>query len=258
MLQSLPILNLLQDCCDPPLTPQDIEELEILLEVRFPKEYADFLLQFNGGHFSRSVEFPIPNPTEFVNRALINCFFGVPRDGIEHNGLLWYAETLKDRIPEEYLPIANCNGRDLVLLKLVGAQSEFEGVWYWDSSAFWIAEDEQSMYWLNDTFNGFLSMLFHNVCDEESPREFRPIFQAVERGAISRVEEYLAEGGDVDTRNRYGQTLLMAAAIYRWPKIVQVLLAHSANVNARDRKGRTPLHHAAEHSVDSVKLLLAA
>jgi ankyrin repeat protein len=114
------------------------------------------------------------------------------------------------------------------------------------------------MYWLSDTFNGFLSMLFHNVCDEESPREFRPIFQAVERGAISRVQEYLSKGGDVDTRNRYGQTLLMAAAIYKWPKIVQVLLAHSAKVDTRDRKGRTPLHHAARHSIDCVKLLLAA
>jgi hypothetical protein len=34
---SLPILDLLQDCDDPPLTP---EELEIALGVRFPKDYT--------------------------------------------------------------------------------------------------------------------------------------------------------------------------------------------------------------------------
>ena len=50
----------------------------------------------------------------------------------------------------------------------------------------------------------------------------------------------------------------MAAAIYRWPKLVRLFLDHSANVNARDKSGQTSLHHAAVHSLDSVKLLLAA
>jgi hypothetical protein len=48
---SLPILNLLQDCCDPALTAESLEEIEIALGRRLPREYADFLLQFNGGYF---------------------------------------------------------------------------------------------------------------------------------------------------------------------------------------------------------------
>jgi hypothetical protein len=255
---SLPILELLQDSCDPPLTPDTLEDLQSVLGVRFPEQYAQFLLEFNGGDFHRTVEFAIPNPSQFVTRALLNSFFGEPRDGIEHDGLTWYAQTLSDRIPEEFLPIAHCNGRDLVLLKLVRPKSEFGGVWYWDSSAFWMSDDEQGLYWLADTFNAFLSMLVCNICDEEEERETLPPFQAIEWGNRRAIERYLAQGGDAEARNAGGQTLLAAAAIYSWPKIVCLLLEHSANPNARDHAGRTPLHHAATHSIDSVKLLLAA
>jgi hypothetical protein len=258
MLQSFPILELLQDCCDPPLTPETLEVLQRKLGVRFPREYADFLLQFNGGTFTRSVEFSIPNPTEFVTGGLMRSFIGEPNDGYEKNGLVWNAEILSDRIPSDFLPIADCNGSDHVLLKLVGPESRFEGVWYWDSSAFWISDDEQSLYWLADSFNEFLSMLVYDVCAYEEERETLPLFHAIQRGALTAVERYLAEGGDVEARNRRGETLLMAAAIHRWPKLVRLLLAHSADPNARDKKGRTPLHCAAAHSLDSVKLLLSA
>ena len=62
----------------------------------------------------------------------------------------------------------------------------------------------------------------------------------------------------MEARNARGQTLLAAAAMYSWPKIARLLLERSADPNARDAQGRTPLHHAATASIDSVKLLLAA
>ncbi len=77
-------------------------------------------------------------------------------------------------------------------------------------------------------------------------------------GAITTIDQYLARGGDVDARNEKGHTLLMAAAWHQWPKIVRLLLSHSADPDARDKKGKTPLHYAAASSVDSVKLSLAA
>ena len=142
--------------------------------------------------------------------------------------------------PRSFLPVADCNGSDHVLLKLVGPESEFQGVWYWDSSAFWISDEEQSLYWLADSFNDFLSMLAYDVCAYEEEPESLPLFQAIQRGAITAIEQYLAEGGDVEARNEQGHTLLTAATWHQWPKIVRMLLEHSADPNARDHRGPNP------------------
>lgn len=255
-MRSLPILDLLQDCDDPPLTPEAVEELEIALGVRFPKDYAEFLLQFNGGEFYRCVGFELPYPKPpFLTGGRMRTFFGQPDDRIERGGLVWWSETVSDRIPEDFLPIADCNFDDYVLLKLVGPRSEFQGVWFWDSTAL---EDEPSVHWLADSFYEFLSMLELDVCTEDDEQETLPLFLAIERGNLTAVERHLAQAGEVEVRNQQGHTLLTAAAIYQWPKIVRLLLEHSADPNARDHQGRTPLHHAAVSSVDSVKLLLAA
>lgn len=253
MLPSLPILDLLQDCQDPPLTPATLAELQDELGIRFPDEYAEFLLRFNGGYFTRNVEYSVQSPTRFVSGGLLQSFIGEPNDGFESNGFVWNVETLRDRLPPDALAIANSNFNDLVMLKLVGPKSRLEGVWHVDSSPL---DGDPQLYWLADSFYEFLSMLVYDVCEDEVAERL-PLFQAIERGALTAIEQYLQQGGDVEAHNEQGRTLLMAALIYRWPKLVSLLLQHGAKVNARDEQGRT-LHHAAVHSVDGVKLLLAA
>ena len=258
LIQKFPILELLQDSHDPPLTSEAVEELEILLGVRFPKDYADFLLGFNGGDFRRSVDFSLPEPKPFVSGGLVCRLYGEPADGIENYGLVKHVEVFNDRLPEDCLAIADCNGRDLVVLRFAGEGSEFAGVWFWDSDAFWMDEDTPALHWLADTFNGFLSMLVYDVTAYEGEPEGLPLFQAIQDGNFRTVQQYLANKGDVEARNGEGRTLLMAAAIYSWPRIAKLLLDHAADPNTHDNKGQTPLHHAACHSIDSVKLLLAA
>lgn len=76
--------------------------------------------------------------------------------------------------------------------------------------------------------------------------------------AYSFIKKYLAEGGDPDARDVYGETLLHLAAAEEssWP--VRQLLSAGANVDLLDRDGQTPLHYAAGRSPSSVCLLIAA
>jgi ankyrin repeat protein len=254
-MYTLPILELLQDSDDPPATPESLEELELELGVRFPKEYADFLLQFNGGYFHRPVMFYLPNPTQWIDEVSVDSFFGDPVDRDIGDGIATFARLLEGSIPDDSLPIAHCGG-DIVLLTVAGPQADFGKVWFWDEAD---QLEGDNIHWVADSFVEFLSMLQYDLKnDVEEERETIPIFQAIERNNLRAVERFLAEGGDVESRNALGRTLLMAAAIYSWPKIVRLLLDHSADPNARDEQGRTPLHHAATHSLDSTKLLLAA
>jgi hypothetical protein len=254
-MYSFPILELLQDCEDPPATPESLEELEIELGVRFPKEYADFLLQFNGGHFMRPVRGSLPNPTKWINTFAVNSFFGDPSDRSAGGTITQFARMLAGRIPDDCLAITHCNGGDLVLLQVAGPASERGKVWFWDETQ---EGEGDNIHWLADSFSEFLVMLEYDTDVVYEECETIPIFLSIENGRLRAVEQFLSQGGDVETRNADGKTLIAAAAWYSWPKIVRLLLEHSADPNAPDLKGRTPLHHAAGASYDSMKLILAA
>ena len=87
-------------------------------------------------------------------------------------------------------------------------------------------------------------------------------------GDVVSIRSYLLALGDVEARTESGRTLLMSAcaAPQARPSIVELLIAHGAEVNATDINGRTALMYAADmdpwlggsRHLDVVQRLLAA
>ncbi len=68
---------------------------------------------------------------------------------------------------------------------------------------------------------------------------------AVARGDRAAVELLLAYSAEVDARNVGEMTPLHLAAIMQRPQMARLLLEQGADVDARSRANQTPLHHAA-------------
>ncbi|MEC9330963.1 MAG: ankyrin repeat domain-containing protein, partial [Verrucomicrobiota bacterium] len=85
----------------------------------------------------------------------------------------------------------------------------------------------------------------------------KPIYDAALEGNIDVIKQHLANGTDVETLNRHGETPLYLAAAEGHKEIVELLIAAGADVNVKigDNK-MTPLPMAArDGSIEIVELL---
>ena len=74
------------------------------------------------------------------------------------------------------------------------------------------------------------------------------IREAVKTGNIQSVKQHIAAGADVNAKGKYGRTPLHYAASRGLKKIIELLIARGADVNTKievgDYKGHTPLDGA--------------
>ena len=75
----------------------------------------------------------------------------------------------------------------------------------------------------------------------ESPKD---IWEAAKQGNLEAVKQHLADGADVNAKDKYGLTPLHHAAWQGRNEIVELLIANGADVNAKDVDGVTPLDRA--------------
>ena len=76
------------------------------------------------------------------------------------------------------------------------------------------------------------------------------IREAVKTGNIEAVKQHLDAGADVNAKGKYGRTPLHYAATRGLKKIIELLIARGADVNTKievgDYKGQTPLDGATQ------------
>lgn len=83
------------------------------------------------------------------------------------------------------------------------------------------------------------------------------LIEAVNAGKKEEVERLLNAGVNVNTTNKYGDTLLHLVAINGSQQVADLLLARGANVDSTDKNGQTPLYKALSYSKKIVRILLA-
>ncbi|WP_353048670.1 ankyrin repeat domain-containing protein [Exiguobacterium sp. ERU656] len=81
---------------------------------------------------------------------------------------------------------------------------------------------------------------------------------AIEKGHVKAVEALLAAGADIEIENTLdaNNTALMLASQYGLTDITKVLLAHDAEWDHQDAKGRTALAFALKHRYPEIIKLL--
>lgn len=70
---------------------------------------------------------------------------------------------------------------------------------------------------------------------------------AEEERALQKAIEHVQKGGDVNTRDVFGQAPLHFAGFLGYGKVVEFLLSKGADINAKDHNGWTPLHLAVKY-----------
>ena len=95
--------------------------------------------------------------------------------------------------------------------------------------------------------------------DDSPPGEgYTPLHRAVESGHTDVVELLLTHGADVNAKAGGESTPLHLAAGYGYKDVAKFLLTNKAEVNAMDNGGNTPLHLAAAGGHKDVAELLLA
>jgi hypothetical protein len=112
------------DSNNSPLEEEFLQALEQYWGFGLPKDYKNFLLKFNGG---------VPNKNYFYFKdsdfgSQVDYFFGVKKD--ENFNLLMNIKMYEERIPQNFIPIADDPGGNLVLISVKGPDRG--KVYFWD------------------------------------------------------------------------------------------------------------------------------
>lgn len=104
----------------------ELDSLERRLGVKFPEDYREFLMKYNGGY-------PVPDGFRFFGREVgssVHHFLRV-RGGDESESLEYAADVFAGRVPSGLFPVARDPGGNLICIGVLGGAFESQVV-FWD------------------------------------------------------------------------------------------------------------------------------
>jgi ankyrin repeat protein len=116
---------------------------------------------------------------------------------------------------------------------------------------------------VKQNFQGVAELLLQykadpNIPDNDQNQIHTPLYWAAQNGRLPLVKLLVAHGADVNAKNQGDQTALHVAASRSNLEIVRLLIDSKADIAAKTSSGSTPLHSAAAgNEPESIKLLLA-
>ncbi len=155
------------------LNIRDINLLENNFDIKLPEDYKNFLLTHNGGYPEKDC-YSFIDVENASNLKRFLAFYDIKVDfHVQiYDDLVKEYLKLKDRIPQECIPIARDSGGNYVCLGIKG--SEYGKVYFWDHEE---EADEgehptfANMYLLANNFTDFINGLYSVDIEEQENKE---------------------------------------------------------------------------------------
>ena len=131
----------------------DVRNIEDSIDVKFPNDYREFLLTYNGGVPEPSCFLISNHPEEILP---IQLFFGIETSSISVS-IIWNFKNYRDRVPDNLLPIGCSDFNDLICLDLY--ENNYGHIVFWDLTGECGKHNLNNVYEICDSFSDFLSLL---------------------------------------------------------------------------------------------------
>lgn len=228
-----------------PVTTAAISSFERRIGVALPEQYTRFLQAHNGGKFRGT---PVYSTIDKIAGGVggVRTFFALTKDRRTYDDL-WRqlgqgGLDAADRIPN-LLSVAE----DACGFISLCCKGKYRGKVYVRIN------DGGKLYLVANSFDAFL-----NSISSAPLKSTIPVFRAIEAGDTDALQEQIAAGVDIETRNSEQETLLMFACKVESPRCVTWLLDAGAKVDAMTDQGEQPIHFATKAQVlDCVRILVA-
>lgn len=134
------------------ITLNNITVCEEKMNIKFPRDYKEFLIEYNGGNVKPNI-FKV---SDSQGESAVNMFYGIDVSD-QYDDLLSVFDSLDGEIPDDFISIGDDSAGNQICLGVRNIYSEKVYIWIHDME---VDEDMDNMFILADSFNEFIGKLY--------------------------------------------------------------------------------------------------